>query len=114
MEKKYDLEERTVAFAEKVMDYCSSLQQNLIGQLFDSSSSVAANYAEANSASSKKDFRNKIAICKKESQETKVWLRLSQKLNGRNDSLRQQLTQECQELILIFGKILSSLRQPSV
>jgi four helix bundle protein len=31
---------------------------------------------EANSASSKKDFTNKIFICKKESQETKHWFRM--------------------------------------
>jgi len=31
---------------------------------------------EANAASSKKDFGNKIFICKKEAQETKHWLRM--------------------------------------
>jgi len=31
---------------------------------------------EANGASSKKDFRNKIYICKKEIKETKHWLRM--------------------------------------
>ncbi len=37
---------------------------------------MGANYTEANGASSKKDFKNKIFICKKESKETKYWLRM--------------------------------------
>jgi len=36
-----------------------------------SGTSIGANYCEANNASSKKDFKNKIFICKKETQETK-------------------------------------------
>jgi four helix bundle protein len=35
---------------------------------------------EANGASSKKDFKNKICICKKESQETKHWLRIDRSI----------------------------------
>ena len=36
---------------------------------------------EANGAASKKDFKNKIFICKKEAQETKHWLRMISKSN---------------------------------
>jgi len=48
----------------------------LISQLVRSSTSVGANYCEANGASSKKDFKNKIHICKKEVQESKHWLHM--------------------------------------
>ena len=60
---------------------------------------------EANGASSKKDFRNKIFICKKESQETKHWLRmLAAATSDMKDSIRV-LWHEAQELTLIFQKI---------
>jgi four helix bundle protein len=65
---------------------------------------------EANGASSKKDFTNKIFICKKESQETKHWLRMLQTCFPENKSEILLLWQEAQELTLIFQKITNSLR----
>ena len=72
--------------------------------------SIGANYVEANNASSKKDFRNKIFICKKEAQETKHWLRMLQEFSGNNQSAFEKLQKECQELLMIFQKIVSTLR----
>ena len=71
---KFDLEERTAKFGEEIILFCKSLKQDvitrpLINQLIRSGTSIGANYCEANNASSKKDFRNKIFICKKEAQE---------------------------------------------
>lgn len=112
---KYDPEERTAKFGESVIRFCRSVKQDsvsqpLINQLVRSSTSIGANYMEANSASSKKDFRNKIFICKKEAQETKHWLRmLSGCFLNEVDNTRQ-MWKECQELTLIFGKIISSMR----
>ena len=75
---KYDLAKRTATFGEDAIIFCKSVKQDnvsklIINQLVRSSTSVGANYCEANNASSKKDFRNKIFICKKEAQETKYW-----------------------------------------
>src|SRR4030065_1502421 len=77
----YDLEERTAKFGEDIIEFCKSINQDaitkpIISQLIRSGTSVGANYMEANAASSKKDFKNKIYICKKETQETKYWLRM--------------------------------------
>jgi four helix bundle protein len=83
----------------------------LTHQLLRSATSVGANYCEANGASSKLDFRNKIFICKKEIKETKYWIEL---LAQANPLLRNQLEilwQEAHELILIFNKISSSLKK---
>lgn len=83
-------------------------------QLVRSGTSIGANYMEANGASSKKDFQNKIFICKKEAQETKHWLRMiANCLPDRNQELRL-LWQEAQELTLIFQKITSSLRNKAL
>src|SRR3972149_7389438 len=79
---KYDLEERTAKFAESIIGLAGKVAKNaitlpIISQIVRAGTSVGANYCEANGASSKKDFKNKIYICKKEIQETKYWLRMA-------------------------------------
>jgi len=79
---KYNLEERTAKFGEEALKFCKKITQDtitkpIISQLVRSATSVGANYMEANGASSRKDFKNKIFICKKEIQETKHWLRMT-------------------------------------
>lgn len=113
---KYDLEERTAKFGESVLIFCKKIKQDavtkpLISQLVRSATSIGANYMEANSASSKKDFSNKIHISKKEAQETKHWLRMLAVIIPDKKPDLKILWQEVQELTLIFGKILSSLRK---
>jgi len=78
---KYDLAERTIVFAMNIVDFCRSIScdattKPLVIQLIRSATSIGANYAEANAASSRKDFRNKIFICKKEARETSYWMDL--------------------------------------
>ena len=111
---KYDLEDRTARFGEDVIMFCKKLKKDsvsnpLISQIVRSSTSVGANYMEANSASSKKDFRNKIHICKKEVSETKHWLRMISVGMDENKEDARVLWREAQELTLIFGKIVSKL-----
>lgn len=113
--KNYDLEERTAKFGEEIIKFCKSLTQDainrpIINQLIRSSTSIGANYMEANGAISRNDFKNKIFICKKESQETKHWLRMLVVCQpDKKDEIRL-LWKEVQELTLIFGKIGSSLK----
>lgn len=114
---KHDLEERTAKFGENVILLCkkmkpTNINKPIINQLIRSATSIGANYMEANSASSRRDFANKIFISKKEAQETKHWLRmLSVTIDNREiiEKLRT-LWSECQELTMIFQKITSSLR----
>lgn len=70
--KKYDLEERTAIFGEKIIEFVKTIPKNpvnnpLINQIIRSGTSIGANYMEADAAVSKKDFKHKISICKKES-----------------------------------------------
>ena len=90
----------------------NSLTLALIDQCLRAGTSIGANYREANGGSSKKDFYNKIYICKKESKETLYWLEL---LGGAIDdeNLKQDcrtLWAEAKEFILIFGKIVAKSR----
>ena len=110
---KYDLEERTVKFAEKIIDLCKKAPKNtvtipILDQLMRSGTSIGANYMEANGASSKKDFRNKAFICKKEAMETKYWLRLLPKACEELTDECRELWNEAQEFTLIFSKIAKS------
>jgi len=114
-QKQYDLEERTARFGEAVIVFCRELKHDivlnpLISQIVRSATSVGANYMEANGASSKKDFKNKIHICKKEVQETKHWLRMISVASPEDKEKARMLWKEAQELTLIFGKIVSTLK----
>lgn len=107
---KYDLEERTALFSENIITLCKKVPQNIltrpiISQLIRSGTSIGANYMEANGASSKKDFRSKIFICKKECRETKYWLQLLTKTDENFNGACGELWKEAQELTLIFSKI---------
>lgn len=112
----YDLEERTAVFGENTLHFCRKLSQDaisrpLINQLVRSATSIGANYMEANGASSRKDFRNKIFICKKEAQETKHWLRMIVAIFPEYETEVEILQREVYELTLIFQKITSKLKE---
>ncbi|MFA6571217.1 MAG: four helix bundle protein [Bacteroidota bacterium] len=107
---KYDLEERTARFGEDIIFFCKKIKLNtvskpLVSQIVRSATSIGANYMEANGAVSKKDFRYKIHICKKEAQETKHWLRMITAADDELKELVNKLLQEAQELTLIFHSI---------
>jgi four helix bundle protein len=111
--KKYDLEERTAKFAEEIVEFCKSIKKNdinksIITQLVRSGTSIGANYCEADGAESGKDFKHKISICKKESKETKYWLRIIVKSNPETKEKSRELWKEAQEFTLIFSAILLS------
>lgn len=113
---KYDLEERTAQLGEEIIRFCLPLDQNavskpIVSQLVRSGTSIGANYAEANAGSSRKDFKNKIHISKKEVQETQHWLRMMQKCFPGKQEMIQKLQKETHEFILIFGKIISSTKK---
>jgi four helix bundle protein len=108
--KKYDLEERTAKFGEAIIEFAKTVTRNLINielipQLVSSGTSIGVNYMEADGAESKKDFRHKISICKKESKETKHWLRMIAKANLSKKKQSRILWTEAQELTLIFSSI---------
>jgi len=59
--KSFNLEERTLNFAKRIIRMCKVLPSNtvnfkLIDQIIRSAGSVGANYREANDALGKKDF----------------------------------------------------------
>ena len=78
-------------------------------QLTKSVTSAGANYEEAQAASSKLDFRNKIYISLKEIRETNYWLRIINELELLDKTEIQPLLDESVELKKIFGSITAKL-----
>ena len=112
---QYDLEDRTKIFAKNVIGVIkdtkeTNINRNIFSQLIRAVTSVGANYCEANGASSKKDFRNKIHICKKEIKETKYWIEMFAEVEPNKKEDLRKLWKEAHELTLIFGKISSTLK----
>lgn len=110
--KKFDLEERTLSFAKKVIDLIKKLPRNTVNfemssQVIRSAGSIGANYREANDSLGKKDFFMRVRICRKEAKETKYWLELLLYNNSELKNLIQPLVQESSELIKIFSAIFS-------
>lgn len=113
MDNKYDLEVRVLKFAQDIVVLISQIENNklyypLLNQLLRSSTSIGANYNEANGASSKKDFCFKIHICKKEAKETLYWLQVLEKVPAVPLDQILNLTNEAEAFAKIFSKIASS------
>ena len=108
----YDLEERTYQFAKNVRFFVKTLPKTIGNiedgkQVIKASGSVGANYIEANEALSKKDFKMRIKICRKEAKESAYWLRLiNETKNLKNANDAKSLMQEANELKKIFSSIL--------
>ena len=102
--------ERTALFAEAVIRFAkqvprSPVTNRLIDQLVGASSSVAANYCEADDSVSGKDFKKSIGTCRKESKETMLFLRLIASAEANLAPEARKLWREAKELNLIFGSI---------
>ena len=110
-DKKYDLEDRTLEFATRVLKMTKALPKDKINeyycdQIIRSSGSSGANYREANDALGQKDFLFRMKIVRKEAKESTYWLRLIIEHNEKLRSRLQDLLQESIELNKIFSSII--------
>lgn len=114
MDKKFDLEERSQKFARSVRVTLNKFEKTIINmddfrQLIRSSGSVGANYIEANESLSKKDFKYRIKICRKEAKESVYWLNIML-VKESEQELVNELKKEALELQKIFGAILTKMK----
>src|SRR3989344_1891785 len=112
--KVFDLEERTAKFGEDVIKFCRDLPKDEITRPhYQSDCKVRyinrPNYCEADDAESKQDFKHKIGICKKESRETKHFLRMTAIAVPSMKDRARKLWSEAKELNLIFNSIYRKL-----
>ncbi len=108
-----ELEERLLHFGVSVIRYGNSkknlLPFSVIDQVIRSSTSIGANYSEAQNAASKQDFKNKVIIAKKEASETRYWLRLISELS--DDTEVSVIQKESQEILYILQRIVTKLNE---
>ena len=110
------LEKRTLEFSIKVIRFCSTflskIEYNIIkNQLIKSSTSIGANYREANRSESRADFKHKIAICTKEASETQYWLEIIQNIHAQESPRLKDIYKEGKELLAIFATILETTKE---
>jgi four helix bundle protein len=115
--RKYDLEERLLAFAAAVINLSEILPSSragnhIAGQILRSGTSPYPNHAEAESAESREDFIHKLKVSLKELRETRRWARLIARMNwtDRNATLNFILN-ESDELIRIFVSSVKTARE---
>lgn len=106
--EKFDLEERLLDFAVRIIALCEKIPKSLAGQhiakqLLRSGTSPYANHGEAQAAESAEDFIHNLRICLKELRETFRWLKLISRAKLiENTEKLNPLIIETDELICIF------------
>lgn len=117
MKKENELSKRLLNFSVEVIKFSrlfpKQSEYNIIKhQLIKSATSVGANYQEAQSASSRADFKNKVNISLKEISETKYWLKIIAQIskNNHNQKKLDFLIRESKELDKIFGAIVKNTK----
>ena len=110
-----EIQERTLKYSIRTLKFIRKINKSvgldiIFNQLLRSATSIGANLSEADSASSRKDFVNKVFISKKEAQETEYWLEVikgSDIINNLgNQKELNELIAECREIILILAAII--------
>jgi four helix bundle protein len=106
----YDLGERTTLFAESAVRFARTIvvdpvTRPLISQLVRCSTSVAANYAEADEADSRKEFRYRLGVAKREAGETKLQVRVIVAACPDLRDAAVPIWREADELVRILAKI---------
>ena len=112
----YDLEDRLVELGALVCRVAADLPRTGVGRHFSSQlircgTSPAANYAEARSSESRRDFVHKFKICLKELRETLVWLKFVSVLEMGGKAPLADAIRETYELIAIFVTSFSTARR---
>ncbi|MBU1110383.1 four helix bundle protein [Patescibacteria group bacterium] len=115
-DKKYDLVERTSKFGEFIIDFSRKIPKStttisIIEQFVRAGTAIGALYMEADCAESKRDFRHKIALCKKEAKETTYWARMIARACPHLTGECRVLWKEAHELTLIFSSIIESSKK---
>ena len=107
---KYDLEERLLEFAVRIIGVTESMKRTMAGihiadQLMRSGTSPYGHHGEAEGAESRDDFIHKLKVCyNKELRESRRWLRLVKRVPlVAKPELLSGLLIEADELVRIFA-----------
>jgi four helix bundle protein len=101
-----ELENRCLQFSNETKKYCRTIQYDAINKVYisqvvRSSSSIGANYIEANEKLGEKDLLMRMKIARKEAKETIFWL-----LHFDESEERNNLLNEVEQLRKIISAII--------
>lgn len=114
-EKENIFKPKSMAFAKRIVfayQHLSSEKNEYVlsKQMLRSGTSIGANVAEAQYASSRKDFLNKLYIALKECNETLYWLELLSECSYLTKPEFHSLHSDCEELRKILSSITKTVR----
>jgi four helix bundle protein len=112
---KNEFKKRLYAFVLRLLKFIDQLPKSTVSdimgkQLIRSGTSILANYVEADSASSKKDFINFFTHALKSANESKVWLALLRDTNKGERKELEWLLQELSEVSKIIAASILTLK----
>lgn len=115
-DKKFDIEDRLVAFASEIVLFCIDLPQDMTGQyyghqLLRSGGSSALNFGEAQETNTHKDYINKASVSLKELKESRVNLKILNKVDYGAATKRLHLLDEVEQLIKIIATIIKNKKK---
>ncbi len=118
MNEKFDIVDRSYKFALEIIKLVNLLPRSTSGavisnQIMKAGTSIGVNVEEAQGASSKKDFTNKMTISKKEARETRYWLRLIKDSGTLKSVQVEELLNECNEILKILTAIVKTSKMNS-
>ena len=116
LEKENIVKEKSYKFSLRIIKLFKYLVENqkeylLSKQILRCGTSIGANIEEAIGGITKKDFINKVFIAYKEARETHYWIRLLRDSDYLEIKLSESLLFDCEEIIKLTGKIISSSRK---
>jgi four helix bundle protein len=111
----YDIRERSFQFAVRIVRAVRRLPGDaasrvVVHQLVKAATSVEANVEETDGAESKRDFVHKLSIARKETRETRYWLRII-RASLADDDEWTALQQESEEIARILSAIINSAQK---
>src|SRR3954469_1969203 len=116
MNRTYDLEQRLLDYAARIIRLSEKLPNSRAGNhvanhLLRSGTSPLPNHGEAQAAESANDFVHKLKICLKELRESYRWLRLIQRVPLMRPRLVDSLVKETDELVRIFVRSIQTAQE---
>src|SRR3989338_7201773 len=112
---KNDFKKRLYQWVLTLIKFIDRLPKNSVSdvmgkQLLRSGTSILANYIEANSASSKRDFINFFTHSLKSANESKVWLCLLRDLNKGDEKELRWLLEELLEIANVLASSILTMK----
>ncbi|MEW2920536.1 four helix bundle protein [Muricauda sp. ANG21] len=112
-QKKFDLEERFVDLVASIASFCQDLSNDFTGQyygnqLLRSAGGAALNFGEAQGTNTDKDYVHRATISLRELKESRVNLKILNRINYGNKEKRIGLLDEVEQLIKITATIIKN------